>query len=133
MAYWACAAFLALVFPAGCGGSAPSESEGGEDPEEKLCEAGATRVVDCGPNGRGKQEQLCEDGVWVDEGSCDDPDECEDGTTERVDCEKSDLCVHERACVEGSWQTGPAEPLSIGTGPDQVCAVRDNGRVICWG
>src|SRR5690606_24544210 len=65
--------------------------------------------------------------------SCDDPDECEDGTTDYVDCEESDLCIRERTCVEGGWQKGPAESFSIAAGGGHTCALRGNGRVICWG
>jgi hypothetical protein len=75
-----------------------SDEESDEDP--LLCEEGDTRIISCGFNDNGDQEQICADGVWKKQGDCDDPDECK--YREERNC--VDFESFER-CVDGSWET----------------------------
>jgi hypothetical protein len=75
-----------------------SDEESDEDP--LLCEEGDTRIISCGFNDNGDQEQICADGVWKKQGDCDDPDECK--YREERNCVDFDSF---QRCIEGSWET----------------------------
>jgi hypothetical protein len=67
----------------------------------ESCETeGDTRIISCGFNDNGDQEQICTDGIWKDQGDCVDSDECKNREVRNcVDFESFERCV------DGSWKT----------------------------
>ena len=109
---------------------------GGEGPvDDADCEAGETQSLDCGINERGEQTQTCSDGQWQDDGECNDPDECDDDEEGEIECGRADLGTAKRICVEGQWSEKLCRHPDgmISAGSVHTCAVRDTGKVYCWG
>jgi len=101
-----------------------------------FCTPGETLVVGCGYNGRGEQLRVCSaEGRWHAGGDCEDPDECEDGYGQVAACEDGAFGMLEQTCNEGVWVSGDCRAHAISTSvtAEHTCAVRRNGRVICWG
>lgn len=71
------------------------------------CLLGEVRSISCGLNGRGIQPQACIDGMWTNQGTCQDLDVCKD-TDERVaGCADGKGKIRQE-CVAGQWvDAGP--------------------------
>ncbi len=103
---------LALLALAGCGsedGEAAAVRDAGvvdaAGPDAGgPCTDGATGARACGLNARGRRPQTCEDGAWVDDGPCDDPDVCVDERREERPCDRRGATVEARVCDGGQWR-----------------------------
>jgi hypothetical protein len=83
------------------------------------------RMVDCGHNGNGEQEQICKTGTWIDFGDCDDPDECKNGEIQEMEyCGYNGYGIRERECIAGKW--GASECID----PDE-CTNSRKKIIIC--
>ncbi len=102
--------------------------------EKDPCDTeGDTRIVSCGLNDNGDQEQVCIDGTWRDHGECDDPDECVDDEMQSVACGHNDNGKQDQLCVSGRWENDGEcdDPDECVDGHTQdgttVCGYNDNG------
>lgn len=108
----------------------------GTDPGPIECQAGGSREVPCGLNGRGMQRQVCVEGRFQDFGDCIDPDVCTDEDELPEACGLNGRGVATATCVAGAWvpgdcvdpdecQDGDARTVACGTGGagsgDQEC------------
>lgn len=115
---------------------------------ELGCTNGETRTLACGLNGRGNRVETCINQAWTQTQACNDPDVCKDAATQTLACIDSDLGRYTRTCTVGAWENGACIPNSIDGSTTSVrmgdenawttrepfaCAVRNNGRVACWG
>lgn len=80
-----------------CGADGQWQSGSCNDPD--VCENGLEQSVTC--EQFGTQEQLCEDGQWVDEGRC--IVECQEGQRSTRACGFNDRGEQAVLCVEGTW------------------------------
>jgi hypothetical protein len=116
----------------------------------------------CGLNGAGLLEQECEEGFWVDDTECVDPDECENGTSTTCEARFDSLGVcaaRTITCTDGSYDASECEGeeelcnpdgldedcdgelnedpceiyTSLSTADGHVCALTSGERVLCWG
>ncbi len=112
------------------------------------CDEGDARVgaTSCGLNGRGKLEEECDGGSWVETTNCADPDECTDGAHRTLTnvCGADNRGDIEQACVTGAW-TGNIcdETTSIhwasvnvegseGNGNSEQVSVSGDGRYVAF-
>lgn len=89
-------------------GGTAAPSDGGTGPGGLGGDSGLPtnperRTVTCGLNDRGEQDQVFLEQVWVDEGTCDDPDECVDDSAESDAPCAAGRGVGTRVCEDGSW------------------------------
>lgn len=60
------------------------------------------KIIPCGENNQGEQQQICNNGQWQNEGGC---IECLEGIVEKQSCETDNPCksYQIRKCVGGKW------------------------------
>ena len=89
-----------------------------DDPD--ACEDGDFTSRACGADGTGTQEQVCENGQWVDEGAC----RCDGGEERQETCGLNERGTVSFVCIQGAWVPGECDD------PD-VCKDGDVGTLPC--
>ncbi|MEW5896707.1 MAG: MopE-related protein [Nanoarchaeota archaeon] len=96
---------------------------------------GATQNIPCGLNNKGKQQQVCTNGQWINEGKCIDPDVCVNDKVEiyAYDCGINNSGTQTKTCVNGQWKVDSCnyhcENISNFVGVDDSPSISGN-RVV---
>lgn len=129
---------------AGAAGTAGSNGDGGGE-----CAQGALQSLSCGLKGKGKQQQACIGGKWIDQGDCADPD-----SYASISAGGEHVCAVSRADTLVCWGSnkygqiivGSSEPavltapttvasgvVAVSAGFEHTCAIKTDGSLSCWG
>ena len=101
-----------------------------DDPDLECEDDGPRDPVECGLNGRGLAEAVCDAGRLAF-GACDDPDLCVDDSVIRGLCGLNDRGIRARSCGEGLWsewtECDDVDECLDDSEQEGACGVNGNG------
>ncbi len=73
------------------------------DSDIPECENGEEKTEKCGYNNNGAMHYICENGTWVIDIECDDPDACLNDDTHSENCGAGNAGTIVYTCIDGAW------------------------------